>query len=283
MAWNLKKIYKYSRDVFEADHGAILVEDDSGEKRLDVLQGMYREFGFPSNLKMLIKFVKSSKERRKILMGIDYNEESFVKEEVVTKLSDVEYLQSLPPNTVGGHLGNLFKNWSIEELYDKRYLSNEENEESFLKGSLGTEIRSNTSRHLFLWHDMIHILFRYDTSIFGEALVQKVTCQAVPSWAPTYVAFIVTLKVAWRTKSLMPFKAFKEAGKLGKAADKKDLICRSPLSLLERDIEEVREEFDIGVPIEFLKWSKKHPDIFRGDCIHPKYEKDLIWHKAESI
>ena len=48
-----------------------------------------------------------------------YNEETFVKEEVVPKLSDVEYLQSLPPNTVGGHLRNLFKNWSIEELYEK--------------------------------------------------------------------------------------------------------------------------------------------------------------------
>ena len=42
-------------------------------------------------------------------MGIDYNEETFVKEEVVPKLSDVEYLQSLPPNTVGGHLLNFLK------------------------------------------------------------------------------------------------------------------------------------------------------------------------------
>ena len=283
MAWNLKKIYKYSRDVFEADHGAILVEDETGEKRLDVLQGMYREFGFPSNVKALRKWLRSPRERRKIFMGIDYNEETFVKEEVVPKLSDVEYLQSLPPNTVGGHLGNLFKNWSIEELYEKRYLEVEEDEESFIQGSFATELRANISRHLFLWHDMFHILFRYDTSIFGEALVQKVTCKAVPSWAPTYVAFMVTLKVAWRTKSLMPFKAFKEAGRLGEAADKKDLICRSPLSLLERDIEEVRKEFNIGMPVEFLKWSKKHPDIFRGDCIHPKYEEDIIWQKAESI
>ena len=41
-----------------------------------------------------------------------------------------------------------------------------------------TELRANISRHMFLWHDMFHILFRYDTSIFGEALVQKVTCKA---------------------------------------------------------------------------------------------------------
>ena len=53
---------------------------------------------------------------------------------------------------------------------------------------------------------MFHILFKYDTSIFGEALVQKVTCKQVPSWAPTYVAFIVTLaEVAWRSNHSMPF------------------------------------------------------------------------------
>ena len=82
-------------------------------------------------------------------MGIDYNEETFVKKELVPKLSDVEYLQSLPPNTVGGHLGNLFKNWSIEELYEKRYLEVEEDEESFIQGNFATELRANISRHLF--------------------------------------------------------------------------------------------------------------------------------------
>ena len=46
-----KEKYINTRDVFEADHGAILVEDETGEERLDVLQCMYREFGFPSNVK----------------------------------------------------------------------------------------------------------------------------------------------------------------------------------------------------------------------------------------
>ena len=61
------------------NHGAILVEDETGEERLDVLQGMYREFGFPSNVKALRKWLRSPRERRKIFMGIDYNEETLLK------------------------------------------------------------------------------------------------------------------------------------------------------------------------------------------------------------
>ena len=64
MAWNLKKIYKYSRDVFEAESWSKNLKDETGEKRLDVLQGMYREFGFPSNVKALRKWLRSPRERR---------------------------------------------------------------------------------------------------------------------------------------------------------------------------------------------------------------------------
>ena len=44
---------------------------------------------------------------------------------MIPKLSDRKWLQSLPPNTVGGHLGNLLKDWSLEELYDKRFKADE--------------------------------------------------------------------------------------------------------------------------------------------------------------
>ena len=45
----------------------------------------------------------------------------------------MKYLRSLPPNTVGGHLAKFFNNWSIEELYKKRF--EKEDEESFIQGS----------------------------------------------------------------------------------------------------------------------------------------------------
>ena len=132
----------------------------------------------------------------------------------------------------------------------------------FFQGSKATELRV-IYQDICFWHDMFHILFRYDTSIFGEGLIQQITFRAIGVVPVAYVAFMVTCKVAWRTKSLMPFKAFKEAGRLGEAADKKDLICRSPLSLLERDIEEVRKEFDIGMPVGIFKMVKKIPRLLQ--------------------
>ena len=71
-------------------------------------------------------------------------------------------------------------------------------------------------------------MFRYDTSLFGEGLIQKISYHAIGSWAMNYIAFVVALKIAWRTKSLLPFKGLREAGKLGKAVDKKNLVARSP-------------------------------------------------------
>ena len=73
----------------------------------------------------------------------------------------------------------------------------------------------------FLTHDLWHILFRYDTTLFGEGLIQQITFRAIGVVTSNLCSFYGDFKVAWRTKSLMPFKAFKEAGKLAKRANKK--------------------------------------------------------------
>ena len=100
--WNIRKIYKCSKDVFERNHNMALLDDNTGVARLDEVQAIYREFGF-ANVFVMRKFMKGTKERRKIVFGIDWNDETYVKEKV-PKLSDRKWLQSLPPNTVGGHL-----------------------------------------------------------------------------------------------------------------------------------------------------------------------------------
>ena len=51
---------------------------------------------------------------------------------------------------------------------------------------------------------------------------------------------------------------------------------------LEKDIDEVRKKFDIGVPVEYIKWTQKFPNYYRGDTIHPEYA-DKEWIKAETI
>ena len=278
MAWNLKKIYEYSRDVFENNHNLQKLEDDFGNARLDAYQGLIRQMAIPFGLGALLTHLK--KEKRPILFGGSWNDQTYVREKVLPKLSDREWLQSLPPNTVGAHLGNLLKNWSMEELYDKRFLIGENTK--VLAGRKGNKLWSNLSSHMFLTHDIWHVLFRYDTTLFGEGLIQQITFRAIGVVPVAYVAFIVACKVAWRTKSLLPFKVLREADKLAKRANKKLLSANSPLYFLEQDIDEVRKKFDIGVPVEYIKFTQKFPNHFRGDTIHPEYE-DKQWIKAESI
>ena len=66
MAWNLKKIYEYSRDVFENNHNLQKLEDDFGNARLDAYQGLIRQMAIPFGVKALLKWLRSPRERRKI-------------------------------------------------------------------------------------------------------------------------------------------------------------------------------------------------------------------------
>ena len=278
--WNVFKIYKYSKSVFERDSQEQLITDQSGTERLEEVQALYRELMFPSGL-MVWRNLTKTKEKRNILWGANWNDEDRVNQYVTPLLSDRSYLQSLPPNTVGGHLGNLFKDWTINELYDKRFLESEARDGNTYVGSTD-HMRTNIARHMFLSHDLWHVLFRYDTSPFGEGLIQNISWQQCGNWAMWYVGFVVTCRIAWRNKSWAPFKVYKEASKLGKAAAKFDLIANTPTKFLESDIEEIREKFGIGVPIEYLKWTKEHPEQFRLDTFHPEYN-DKKWNEAECV
>jgi len=48
------------------------------------------------------------------------------------------------------------------------------------------------------------------------------------------------------------------------------------------DIGEIRKKFDIGIPVEYIKWQKEHPEGFRNDVLHPEY-RDVEWEKVSEI
>ena len=52
----------------------------------------------------------------------------------------------------------------MEELYDKRFLIGENTK--VLAGRKGNKLWSNLSSHMFLTHDIWHVLFRYDTTFW---------------------------------------------------------------------------------------------------------------------
>ena len=62
MAWNLKKIYEYSRDVFENNHNLQKLEDDFGNARLDAYQGLIRQMAIPFGLGALLTHLKKEKK-----------------------------------------------------------------------------------------------------------------------------------------------------------------------------------------------------------------------------
>lgn len=286
--WNVFKIYKYSKNIFEKDQEE-MIADENGETRLDELQALIREMIFPSNFFVWRNLTKT-KEKRHILWGSGYNDPERVDAEVLPKLQDKEYLRSLPPNTVGAHLAHLFNKFDIDELYEKRFKEEEaqNHDGTTFDGATG-HMRTNIARHLFLTHDIWHILFRYDTSPFGEGLIQNVTYRQTSNWATWYIGFIVTCKIAHRTKSWEPFKIYREAGRIGKEAAKFDLIANSPASFLERDVDEVRKEFNIQEPVLWKKWTKENKDFFKGDTFHPScpYSKGWIddgdWDTTEVV
>lgn len=284
--WNIFKIYKYSKSVFEND-GQELIEDQNGDKRLEEVQALIRELMFPSNI-LTWKHFTENRERRHVIWGSRWNDEDRVHEKVLPLLRDKEWLQSLPPNTVGAHLGHIYNTFDITELYEKRFLEEEGRDGTTYSGSTD-QMRSNIARHIFLTHDIWHVLFRYDTAPFGEGLIQNITHKQTKNWATWYVGFVVTVRTAWRTKSWKPFAVYKEASRIGKEACKADLVANSPAVFLEMDVEEAREKFNIKEPKLYLEWIKEYPDTFKGDTFHPQstYSKGWIdennWEEVEKV
>ena len=266
--WNPLKIYKYSKSLFERGPQDAYIPDANGEERLEEVQGLYREMMFPSNL-AIWKHLTSTRERRPILWGSEWNDEQRVNEKVIPLLKDKEYLQSLPSNTIGAHFAHFYTKFDITELYEKRFLESEENKTGAALSAATDHMRTNIARHQFLSHDLYHILTRYDTASFGEGLVQTFTWHQIRSWPMWYIGFLIASRMAWRYKSLEPYAIMQEASRMGRAAYYKDLVAHSPVEFLEMDLEEARKKFGITAPVKYLAWTKEHPETYRGDTANP--------------
>ena len=287
---NLSKIWK-ATSVIINHYGTDKMKetkftDYNGYERVDAIPTLYRELRFTGNFSLLFK-LRSTSEGRDILWGRRFNDPDHVKNVTVKKLSDIEWLQSLPPNTLGGHLGHLFKNFELEEIYKGRVKEEEfeSGKTADLYGVYGgavDDIRVNVNRYFYLLHDVYHTLFRYDTSSMGEAAVQGVTYKQVSYFPMRWCGLAVALGVAMQTKSLDPFRVYFESEKLSERAAAKGLWYQDVDALLERDIEEIRQEFDIGVPVKYKEFCEKYKDKVKLDNIHPEYD-DIHWVEEQAI
>ena len=279
--WNLSKIFKtghYLMTTYGEDGlGEAKNADFNGEHRLDHIVNMYREMNIPFG-PMMAAANRKTRKGRDILWARGQFDQKHVEEVVVPTLMNFDYLKTLAPNTVGAHYYNLVKNWGIQELYDQRFKHEEANPDRF-----DQEIRVNLSRHLLLIHDFWHVLFRYDTATMGEAMIQEVTSYLSAFKPPKLVSFFGTWKMARKLNSNLPWKVRKECIQLCKEVDK-SLFHLGPMDLLEMDIQEVRQKYNIGVPVlykQFVEEFGKEGES-RMDTFHPQY-KDVEWDTTEIV
>ena len=278
--WNLKKIFKTTKYLMSTDvngFGDHENADMNGQHRLDHVVNMYREMNIPFGPMMALANNKTRAGRDILWARGKFSVEN-MDNVVVPTLMDFDYLKSLAPHTVGAHYYNLIKGWGIEDLYNQRF-KHEEN----IDDTLASDVRVNLSRHLLLSHDFWHVLFRYDTATMGEAMIQEVTAHLSKFKPPKLVSFFGTWKMARKLKSDLPWKVRKECMQLAKATDRR-LFFQDQISLLERDIAEVRAEYNIGVPVVYKEYVTKFGKAgeSRMDTFHPQYQ-DVHWEEAVEI
>ena len=259
-------------------------KDLTGDDRLDHVMVIFRELRLPFSLNMVHKLRK--KERgRDLLWGRRWNDKEYVENVVIPKLSDLKYLESLAPNTVGAHYANLVKAFGIEDIYNQRFKP----EERGLKGSsaiagfrgVEEDMRENLSRHLLLVHDIIHVLTRYDTSSIGEGMVQVYTSRLTHWWTPHVIGFGIAMKEILHNKNFDVWPMYKEALRQSKQVDV-NMLLYSPIEFLEQDIQEVRDRFNIQVPTEYLKYARKYPGHVKLNTFHPEYD-DIAWEQIDEV
>jgi|TARA_B100000282_G_scaffold98391_1_gene69303 ubiquinone biosynthesis protein Coq4 len=286
MAWNLVKMYQSTKHLLttygEGNDLEPMVDDLTGESRIDHVVSLYREMNIPFGPMMMLKN-RVSENGRNIIWGRKWNDREYVEKKVIPTLMNYEYLKSLPANTVGAHYYHLIKDYGIEKLYNQRFKKEERRENSKFDNvynSFSDDIRENASRHLLLSHDIWHVLFRYDTTPMGEAMIQTITARIFNFFPPHLTGFFGTWKMARKTKSKLPWKVWRECLKLSKGVNK-ELALFSPIEFLEQDIQEVRDRFNIFTPKVYAEYVKTLPKFARMDTIHPNYD-DKLWN-AEVI
>lgn len=265
--WNIFKIARLSAVMWNRDETQNHYDDDLAAA--DVATQLYGEMLFPSNLITVFKF-RRTERGRDILWGRKDKAKDYQVNEILPKITNKRHMDTYAPNTVGGHYHHLIRQWSFEELWNRRF--------SPIGDGWASEVRSNVSRHMFLSHDFWHVLFRYDTSQLGEACIQGVTHVMTGHIGPWYASHLMALKVSWKYKSMKPLRALRESLRLAKAT-KEEFWYLNPLEIIGEDVEVARSKYNIGSPDIFLSWAVSHEDVYPMDCIHPEYS-DVQQNKA---
>lgn len=274
--WNPFKIYKLTKVIWRRGENYNHYDEDMDIAAADVAREINSQMLFPSNL-LLVSKLRSTPRGRDVMWGRKDKSLEYQYEKILPVITNKEIMSKYAPNTVGGHYQHLIQQWSFDELWDKRFQQDRED------GFIGfiDEVRSNVSRHIFLAHDFMHVLFRYDTSQLGEACIQAVQYVMSRHTGAWYLAHVMALKNCYKYKSWEPMRIVREAIRNARKV-RDEFWYLNPLEIIDMDVDEAREKYNIAVPVRFLKFAINNKESFRLDSIHPEYNDVKVRFAAAS-
>ena len=267
--WNLRKIGKSINDIVNIYS---VNEEQMEEDKLGIpVTTLYREMQFPFGIMMMNTATKTTLGQD-VVWGRKHNDREYVEKTVLPKLTDLDYLKSLPKNTVGSTYYEFIRFHGLDSLYSQRFKDEE------VKSRLDV-VRTNLSRHVVITHDVLHTLFKYNTHALGEGLIQEVTGELLDYKPSKIIGFFVMLAVAKRVKDFKAtWKVYNECKKNLRKVNK-ELALYGPLEFLESDIGEIRKKFGIGkVPLYDAFEKRYHNHLTPQSCVHiEKWDRYNAW------
>lgn len=151
------------------------------------------------------------------------------------------------PNTVAQHYMRFMKregltaNGLVEENYAWKPKEERPNDQ--------TEWYINRLRDT---HDLFHVLTTYGRDALGEAALLGFSFEQNHNLGVKFIAYAATRQIKKVTGTAAPlYAAIREGRELGKAADK--LAHMDVEAVMRSDIDEVRKQLNIGVPVQYRK------------------------------
>lgn len=263
---NIIKATKAAMQILK-EYGVNRIEnpDRFGEHRVGSVPNFYRQMRFPFGIFLLLKMTKSQMSRN-ILEGTNQNDIDYVEKKTLPILQNTQYLKSLPKGSVGYNYYFIVKNFKLDDLYNQRFRTSEIVKNKTIE-SKRDRYQSNISRHVLTTHDVWHSIFSYDTNPLGEAMIQFITGHLLGYAPAKFVGFLLTLKVFLQTKDLSVWKVYKECKKNINNCNQ-EIGYYGATELLERDLSEIRYQYKVKCPEEYLNFIRKHKDTQIGSTIH---------------
>lgn len=170
--------------------------------------------------------------------------------ELAKKLSDFDYLKSLPPNSLGRSYYDFYKLNLIDgenkDFRDYLQADKQRPNRPFAKQNFNANTQVlRFFEQISYQHDLMHILGNHAFTIEGEAMVHAFIVPHVRIPAPKLIALVLGINQTWVQKDLGVLVKLWKSYQRGKKS--KWLYAVNWVEHLERDIEDIRNEFKISI------------------------------------